>query len=141
MRFNVRLEDDRLTIAAPPQTSLPNGVRRRKRDGRGEDGGSEALHKLLESAAPDVLREILTEAVTRLMGLEVDALCGAGYGERSRSPSLGLSKPAAWTPRRARSFSAPPHSASKMARVHHATFGSARISRPTSHALFTFFTL
>jgi len=45
--------------------------------------GVEALHKLLESAAPDVLREILTEAVTKLMGLEVDALCGAGYGERS----------------------------------------------------------
>jgi transposase-like protein len=45
--------------------------------------GVAALHKLLESAAPDVLREILTEAVTKLMGLEVDALCGAGYGERS----------------------------------------------------------
>jgi len=29
------------------------------------------------------LREILTEAVTKLMAVEVDALCGAGYGERS----------------------------------------------------------
>jgi putative transposase len=45
--------------------------------------GVEAVHKLLESAAPDVLREILTEAVTKLMAVEVDALCGAGYGERS----------------------------------------------------------
>jgi putative transposase len=45
--------------------------------------GVEALYKLLESALPDVLREILTEAVTQLMGVEIDALCGAGYGERS----------------------------------------------------------
>jgi transposase-like protein len=45
--------------------------------------GVEALYKLLETAAPDVLREILTEAVTKLMALEVDGLCGAGYGERS----------------------------------------------------------
>jgi putative transposase len=45
--------------------------------------GVEALHKLLEAAAPDVLREILTEAVTKLMSLEVEGLCGAGYGERS----------------------------------------------------------
>jgi mutator family transposase len=45
--------------------------------------GVEALHKLLERAAPDVLREILTEAVTKLMGAEIEALCGAGYGERS----------------------------------------------------------
>jgi transposase-like protein len=45
--------------------------------------GVEVLHKMLESAAPDVLREILTEAVAKLMAVEVDALCGAGYGERS----------------------------------------------------------
>jgi len=45
--------------------------------------GVEALHKLLETAAPDVLREILSEAVTKLMSAEVDGLCGAGYGERS----------------------------------------------------------
>jgi len=45
--------------------------------------GVEALHKLLETAAPDVLREILTEAVTKLMSVEVDGLCGAGYSERS----------------------------------------------------------
>jgi hypothetical protein len=41
------------------------------------------VHKLLESVAPDVLRVILTEAVTKLMAVEVDALCGAGYDERS----------------------------------------------------------
>src|SRR5690242_6070445 len=45
--------------------------------------GVEALHKLLETAAPDVLREILSEAVTKLMSAEVEGLCGAGYGERS----------------------------------------------------------
>src|SRR5689334_7088990 len=45
--------------------------------------GVEALHKLLEAAAPDVLREILTDAVTKLMNSEVVGLCGAGYGERS----------------------------------------------------------
>jgi hypothetical protein len=32
--------------------------------------GVEALHKVLETAAPDVLREILTEAVTKLMAVE-----------------------------------------------------------------------
>jgi transposase-like protein len=45
--------------------------------------GVEVLHKMLESAPPDVLREILTEAVSKLMAVEVDALCGAGYGERT----------------------------------------------------------
>jgi putative transposase len=45
--------------------------------------GVEALQKLLEGTAPDVLRVIFTEAVTKLMGAEVEALCGAGYGERS----------------------------------------------------------
>ena len=33
--------------------------------------------------APDGLRDALTESVTALMSAEVDALCGAGYGERS----------------------------------------------------------
>jgi len=45
--------------------------------------GVEAVHKLLETGAPDVLREILSEAVTKLMSAEVEGLCGAGYGERS----------------------------------------------------------
>lgn len=45
--------------------------------------GVEALHKLLETAAPDVLREILADAVTKLMTVDVEGLCGAGYGERS----------------------------------------------------------
>src|SRR5512143_2223301 len=45
--------------------------------------GVEALHKLLETAAPDVLREILADAVTKLMSVEVDGVCGAGYRERS----------------------------------------------------------
>ena len=43
----------------------------------------EGLHKAVESAAPDLLRELLQAMVVKLMGAEVDALCGAGYGERS----------------------------------------------------------
>jgi putative transposase len=43
----------------------------------------EGLHKAVERAAPDLLRELLQAMVVKLMGAEVDALCGAGYGERS----------------------------------------------------------
>ena len=37
----------------------------------------------LTSTHPDVLRELLTMFLHTLMGAEADALCGAGYGERS----------------------------------------------------------
>ena len=37
----------------------------------------------LTSAHPDVLRELLSMFIQTLMGAEADALCGAGYGERS----------------------------------------------------------
>jgi len=42
----------------------------------------EWLRKQVE-AAPDGLRTMLTEMVNVLMNAEVDAVCGAGYGERS----------------------------------------------------------
>jgi transposase-like protein len=42
----------------------------------------EWLRKQVETA-PDGLRTMLTEMVNVLMGAEVDAVCGAGYGERS----------------------------------------------------------
>ncbi len=42
----------------------------------------EWLRKQVE-AAPDALKTMLTEMVNLLMTAEVDALCGAGYGERS----------------------------------------------------------
>jgi putative transposase len=42
----------------------------------------EWLRKQVE-AAPDGLRAMLTEMVNILMGAEVDAVCGAGYGERA----------------------------------------------------------
>jgi len=41
------------------------------------------LRKQLESADVDVLREMVKVFCERLMGAEVDALCGADYGERS----------------------------------------------------------
>jgi putative transposase len=41
------------------------------------------LGKQLEQASPDLLREMLARFVAQLMGVEVDALCGAGYGQRS----------------------------------------------------------
>ena len=42
----------------------------------------EWLRKQVE-AAPDGLRTMLTEMVNLIMSAEVDAVCGAGYGERS----------------------------------------------------------
>ncbi len=42
----------------------------------------EWLRKQVE-AAPDGLRKMLTEMVNVLMNAEVDAVCGAGYGERT----------------------------------------------------------
>ena len=40
------------------------------------------LRKQLEQA-PDPIREVLAEAIMALMNADADALCGAGYGERS----------------------------------------------------------
>ena len=44
----------------------------------------EWLRKQVE-AAPDPVREIVTEMLGKLMNAEADALCGASYGERSES--------------------------------------------------------
>ena len=41
------------------------------------------LRKQLEQASPDLLREMVQGFAEALMGAEADALCGAGYGERS----------------------------------------------------------
>jgi putative transposase len=41
------------------------------------------LRKQLEEASPDLLRAMVKEMAKALMGAEVDAVCGAGYGERS----------------------------------------------------------
>jgi transposase-like protein len=41
------------------------------------------LRKQLEQASPDLLRAMVQHFAEALMGAEADALCGAGYGERS----------------------------------------------------------
>lgn len=41
------------------------------------------LRKRLEEASPDLLRTMVQDFAEALMGAEVDALCGASYGERS----------------------------------------------------------
>jgi transposase-like protein len=41
------------------------------------------LHEQLASASPDLLRSMLTTFINALMSAEVDAVCGAGYGEIS----------------------------------------------------------
>ena len=41
------------------------------------------LRKQLEEASPDLLRAMVQDFAEALMGAEVDALCGASYGERS----------------------------------------------------------
>lgn len=45
--------------------------------------GFEGLRKLIAGADADLLRELVEVMVSKLMGAEVDAICGAGYGERS----------------------------------------------------------
>jgi hypothetical protein len=41
------------------------------------------LHEHLASASPDLLRSMLMTFINTLMSAEADAVCGAGYGERS----------------------------------------------------------
>src|SRR5881409_3393427 len=41
------------------------------------------LRKQFEQASPDLLRAMVQDFAQALMGAEADALCGAGYGERS----------------------------------------------------------
>jgi transposase-like protein len=41
------------------------------------------LRKQLEEASPDLLRAMVQNFAEALMGAEADALCGAGYGERT----------------------------------------------------------
>jgi putative transposase len=41
------------------------------------------LRKQLEEASPDLLRAMVQDFAEALMGAEADALCGAGYGERT----------------------------------------------------------
>src|SRR3954454_3000417 len=41
------------------------------------------LRKQLEDASPDLLRAMVQDFAEALMSAEADALCGAGYGERS----------------------------------------------------------
>src|SRR6188472_3416888 len=45
------------------------------------------LAERLTTAHPDVLRELLATFIHTLMGAEADALCGAGYGQRSAERS------------------------------------------------------
>jgi transposase-like protein len=42
------------------------------------------LHEQLAQASPDLLRAMVTTFAEALMGAEADAICGAGYGERSQ---------------------------------------------------------
>ena len=41
------------------------------------------LRKQLEDADPDLLRAMVKEMAEALMSADADAVCGAGYGERS----------------------------------------------------------
>ncbi len=41
------------------------------------------LAERLTTCHPDVLRELLATFIHALMGAEADAVCGAGYGQRS----------------------------------------------------------
>jgi putative transposase len=41
------------------------------------------LSEQLAQASPDLLRQVLTTFINTLMSAEADAVCGAGYAERS----------------------------------------------------------
>ena len=41
---------------------------------------AQLLNEQLESASPDLLRQMMSTFIATLMGADVDALCGAGYG-------------------------------------------------------------
>ena len=41
------------------------------------------LSEQLDQASPDLLRDLLTTFINALLGAQADAVCGAGYGERS----------------------------------------------------------
>src|SRR4051812_45386507 len=43
------------------------------------------LEEQLAQASPDLLRQMLTTFINTLMSAEADAVCGAGYGERSEA--------------------------------------------------------
>jgi hypothetical protein len=45
------------------------------------------LEEQLATASPDLLRGLLSTFIQALMSAEADALCGAGYGERSAQRS------------------------------------------------------
>ncbi|WP_084024727.1 IS256 family transposase [Mycobacterium avium subsp. hominissuis] len=45
------------------------------------------LEKQLATASPDLLRALLSTFIAALMSAEADAVCGAGYGERSEERS------------------------------------------------------
>ncbi len=59
------------------------------------------LCKQVEEASPDLLRELVRSFANSLMSAEVDALCGAGYGERSpeRTNSRNGYRPRTWDTR------------------------------------------
>jgi transposase-like protein len=53
------------------------------------------LRKQLEEAHPDLLRAMVKEMAETLMSADADAVCGAGYGERS----FGAGQPPQWLSR------------------------------------------
>jgi len=44
------------------------------------------LREQLETASPDLLRAMVKTFADALMSAKADAVCGAGYGERSEQP-------------------------------------------------------
>jgi putative transposase len=44
---------------------------------------SEEFEQTLSAASPDLLRQMIGQMAQRMMGAEVEQLCGAGYGEVS----------------------------------------------------------
>jgi putative transposase len=59
------------------------------------------LHEHLDQASPDLLRAMVRSFAQALMGAEADAVCGAGYGERSdeRTNTRNGYRPREWDTR------------------------------------------
>jgi transposase-like protein len=88
------------------------GTREEEHGGRHHDGRSHQASQAVEEAATELLREMVKLFCERVISEEVDAICGAPYGERSdertnrrngyRKDDLGHAPEQSW--RRTRGF-------------------------------------
>ena len=88
------------------------------------------LRKQLEEASPDLLRAMVEDFAKALMSAEADALCGAGYGERSP----GAGQPAQRLPRAATGTRASARSSSRVPKLREGSYFPDWLLQPRRRA-------